>query len=142
MRTVRKAMAYITRGDELLIFRHAEFPEAGLQVPGGTIEPDEDPAVAVMREALEETGLEDLRMVRFLGEQVRDMRDIGRDELAHRYFYELAVETAQETWRWYEETPAEGGERIAYDLYWVPIAAVPPLITEHDFYVKELRRGT
>ena len=28
----RKVLAYVTRGDELLVFRHRDFPEAGLQV--------------------------------------------------------------------------------------------------------------
>ena len=33
----RKVLAYVTRGDELLVFRHRDFPEAGLQVPAGTM---------------------------------------------------------------------------------------------------------
>ena len=38
---VEKAFAYITRDDELLVFRHVDSPEAGIQVPAGTIEPGE-----------------------------------------------------------------------------------------------------
>ncbi len=34
--TLKKVFAYITRGDKLLVFRHADFPEAGIQVPAGT----------------------------------------------------------------------------------------------------------
>ncbi len=36
----RKVLAYITNGDNgdrLLVFRHPYSPEAGIQVPGGTV---------------------------------------------------------------------------------------------------------
>jgi 8-oxo-dGTP pyrophosphatase MutT (NUDIX family) len=57
----RKVLAYITKGQEpnleLLVFEHKDFPEAGLQVPGGTIEEDELVINALYREIFEETGL-------------------------------------------------------------------------------------
>ena len=56
-----KVYAYITRGDHLLVFRHVDFPEAGIQIPGGTLEDGEEPDEAVLREAFEETGLEELQ---------------------------------------------------------------------------------
>jgi 8-oxo-dGTP pyrophosphatase MutT (NUDIX family) len=40
-----------------LIFSHPDYPEAGLQVPAGTLEPGEHPEAGVLREAYEETGL-------------------------------------------------------------------------------------
>ena len=48
-----KVLAYITHGERLLIFSHPDCPEAGLQVPAGTLEPGEDPAEGAMREAWE-----------------------------------------------------------------------------------------
>jgi ADP-ribose pyrophosphatase YjhB (NUDIX family) len=54
---IRKVFAYITQGNRLLVFRHADFPEAGLQVPAGTVRLDERPEDAVLREAFEETGV-------------------------------------------------------------------------------------
>jgi hypothetical protein len=36
-----KVIAYITQGKRLLVFRHTQAPEAGIQVPGGTIEEPE-----------------------------------------------------------------------------------------------------
>ncbi|MYI86806.1 MAG: NUDIX domain-containing protein [Dehalococcoidia bacterium] len=42
---------------ELLVFEHAGIAEAGLQVPGGTVEGGETPLQAVSREVLEESGL-------------------------------------------------------------------------------------
>ncbi len=44
-------------GLELLVLEHAEQPEAGLQVPGGTVARAEPPLAAVAREVLEENGL-------------------------------------------------------------------------------------
>ena len=64
---VRKAFAYVTHNNRLLIFSHPLEPEAGLQVPAGTMNDGETPEHAVLREAAEETGLESLRIVRFLG---------------------------------------------------------------------------
>jgi len=63
--TVHKVTCFITRGDgnEVLVFRH---PLAGLQLPAGTVEPDEAVVDAALREAREETGLTHLTPVREL----------------------------------------------------------------------------
>jgi 8-oxo-dGTP pyrophosphatase MutT (NUDIX family) len=64
-----KALAYITRRDQtntyLLVFDHRDFPEAGTQVPAGTVETGESPETAVLREIKEESGL-DLQQVRLI----------------------------------------------------------------------------
>lgn len=86
----RKVFAYITHSNHLLVFSHPYAPEAGIQVPAGTVEPDERPEEAVLREAFEETGLTDLTLVGALGEQARDMADFGRDEIHHHYFYHVS----------------------------------------------------
>src|SRR5690348_7609122 len=83
----------------LLVFSHPDFPEAGIQVPAGTIEPGEGPEVAVLREAFEETGLSGLKLVAPLGEQLRDVTPFGKDELQHRYFFHLRCdESPPRTW--------------------------------------------
>jgi len=65
---LEKVTAFITRNhpnsSDLLLFRH---PTAGIQIPAGTVEPDETPEQAVFREAFEETGLDNLQIVRYLG---------------------------------------------------------------------------
>ena len=47
----QKVYAYITHANRLLVFRHVDEPDAGIQVPGGTMEEGEAPDEAVMREA-------------------------------------------------------------------------------------------
>jgi 8-oxo-dGTP diphosphatase len=74
----RKALAYITHGQRLLVFRHTNSPEVGIQAPAGTVNADESPDAAVMRKALEETGLTGLVLAARLDEQVRDMADSVR----------------------------------------------------------------
>lgn len=65
MRVVRKAFAYVTSGSRLLLFTRPLSPEAGIQVPAGSMRPGERPADAALREAIEETGLTSLRVERF-----------------------------------------------------------------------------
>jgi 8-oxo-dGTP pyrophosphatase MutT (NUDIX family) len=61
---LEKVTAFVTRGDgpahQLLVFRH---PTAGIQVPAGTVEPNESPEAAGLREVTEETGLTDVRLI-------------------------------------------------------------------------------
>jgi NADH pyrophosphatase NudC (nudix superfamily) len=56
-----KVLAYITRHQnglkQLLVFEHRDFPEAGVQVPPGTVEPGEPVESALFREVYEESGL-------------------------------------------------------------------------------------
>src|SRR5690349_132782 len=102
----QKAFAYITHRSRLLIFRHVDYPQAGLQVPAGSIEPDELPADAVLREAREESGLTNLRLGAFLGETEFDMSAVGRNSIHHRYFYHvICEEESPARWEYSESDP-------------------------------------
>ncbi len=128
-----KVFAYITHGHRLLVFRHPAIPEAGIQVPAGTIKVDEHPEAAVLREAFEETGIADLTLAGLLGEQTRDMADFGRDEIHHRRFYHLCCTgSPPETWRHEEPDPADGEPGpILFEFFWAPLPdGVPPLIAD------------
>ncbi len=129
-----KVFAYITHGHRLLVFRHPAVPEAGIQVPAGTIKVDEHPEAAVLREAFEETGIADLTLAGLLGEQTRDMADCGRDEIHHRRFYHLCCTgSPPETWRHEEPDPSDGEpDPILFEFFWAPLPdGVPPLIADH-----------
>ncbi|MBO0783208.1 MAG: NUDIX domain-containing protein [Ktedonobacteraceae bacterium] len=75
--TLEKVSAFITRegaaGKELLVFEHEGIPEAGVQVPAGTVEPGEAFEQAVLRETHEEAGLARTRIVADFGTLVIDL---------------------------------------------------------------------
>jgi 8-oxo-dGTP pyrophosphatase MutT (NUDIX family) len=138
---IHKAFAYITYQSKLLIFRHVGDPESGLQVPAGTIKPGEHPDMAALREAEEETGLQGLVLASYLGEQVRDMADYGKDEIHHRYFYHLlCAGLPLATWRHEEPDASEmQGDKPLFEFFWVALPdGVPQLIADHDILLSAL----
>jgi len=129
MDRMHKVYAYITDGNHLLVFDHLHFPEAGTQVPGGTLEPGEDPDAGVMREAREETGLDGLRMCARLGEVDRVFPELG--QVHHRHYYHLICDSVPpERWCHDEMNPSDGSlAPITFVLYWVLLPdGVPELI--------------
>jgi 8-oxo-dGTP pyrophosphatase MutT (NUDIX family) len=119
--TVKKVSALITRGHHLLVFRKPHHPGTGTQVPAGTVEHDESPEHAVIREAQEETGLTGLRLCGLLDHRMIDMRPYGCDELHDRWFFHLlAPAVAPQTWRHGESNPSAGTEQfVAFDFFWI-----------------------
>lgn len=118
-----KVYAYITHGDRLLVFSHLDFPEAGLQVPGGSMEKGEDPATAVMREAFEETGLHHLQIDRYLGEYDDVLPEFG--QIHRRRFYHLICcgDSPPERWEHAEMNPSDGSPApIRFEFFWIPVS--------------------
>ncbi len=138
-----KVLAYITTNNHhLLVFRHPYAPEAGVQVPAGTVEADEQPSEAVMREAFEETGLLHLQLHCLLGTQIRDMSDFKRDEVQQRSFYHLFYTgAAHTTWRHAELYSADKhpSKPHIFEFFWVQLPHnVPVLIADHGKMLPEL----
>ncbi|HVL07339.1 MAG TPA: GNAT family N-acetyltransferase [Acidimicrobiales bacterium] len=112
-----KVVAFITRpaptGAELLVFYH---PNAGVQVPAGTLEAAENPLDGARREAWEETGLDGLRLVTPLGQCTE-----GPAGERVRYFFHFVseVETAGD---WWVVTPDGGG--LCWHCRWAPLSDV------------------
>jgi ADP-ribose pyrophosphatase YjhB (NUDIX family) len=137
----RRAIAYITHGSRLLVFRQPDFPEAGSQVPGGSMNPDERPEDAVLREAFEETGLSGLTLRAFLGDVKHDYSPRGRCEIHHRYYFHLIVKGAvREAWQDTELDPSEGeNESVLFEFSWADLPdGVPPLIMYRDEMIPRL----
>jgi 8-oxo-dGTP pyrophosphatase MutT (NUDIX family) len=63
---IAKVVIYLVHRGHLLMFEHPDAPEAGLQVPAGTVQAGEELLVAAHRELLEETGIHAFS-VRLLG---------------------------------------------------------------------------
>lgn len=136
-----KVFAYITYEQRLLVFSHPYEPEAGIQVPAGTLEAGEDAATGVLREAVEETGLSNLVLVRKLGEQRWDARPWGRDEIHQRHFYHLrCVGTPPARWRHREIHLSDGpSEPIMFEFWWADLPhGLPALIADHAAFVPQL----
>jgi 8-oxo-dGTP diphosphatase len=118
--TAEKVIAYITCGDKLLVFSHPRYPEAGIQVPAGTVEEGESLEEAVLREAREETGLEGLRIQSYLGVREYDLSASDRSGVQRRHFFHLALcGEAPTRWRHYEKYPSDGStEPIEFEFFW------------------------
>ena len=139
----RKAFAYITSGRCVLLLAHPDHPDAGIQVPAGTVRAGEAVLDAAVREAREETGLTGLEVMGVLGEHTFDMRPFGRNEMHHRTFAHLVCrEATPESWEHWEGDP-EGrpGEKIRFQLYWVSLdEPLPELVAGHAAAIPALRR--
>ena len=86
----KKVYAYITREKEgvmqLLVFKHRDIHEAGIQVPGGTVDEGETLEAAILREVQEESGLRHLCIERFLADYIIHMKEKhseGGEEIAN-----------------------------------------------------------
>ncbi len=140
---IYKVFAYITNQNRLLIFRHTDFPEAGIQVPAGTVRINEELPAAVLREAREETGLQDLEIKTYLGEQIRNMEDVGKDEIHHRYFYHLLCASDPPAQWQHDETDASDGSSspIRFEFFWAAIPdQIPELIADHGIMLPILEK--
>ncbi len=122
-RLVRKVVGYVVRDRQLLVFTHNAFPieVTGVQVPAGTIEQGEAPEAAVVREVLEETGLE-AHITGALGVERYDVWP-SKSEVHERHFFQLAPldDRLPERWTAGEGGPSGGGEAQQWTCHWIPL---------------------
>ncbi|TDQ40709.1 NUDIX domain-containing protein [Aureibacillus halotolerans] len=71
---IEKVTAFITRSragvTELLLFEH---PHAGIQLPAGTVEVAESHRAAAVREAMEETGIQQYKGTKYIGKMESEL---------------------------------------------------------------------
>ena len=118
-----RVFTYITNCDHLLVFDHVDFPDAGTQIPGGTIEPGELPESAAIREAREETGIHELTVSSLIATERVNLKPFGKDEIINSWFYHIQYEgELGERWQHSELTPGDGSSRpILFELYWISL---------------------
>ena len=141
-REVAKAFAYVTHGHSILILKHPDHPEAGIQVPAGSIEHGESPRIGVLREAFEETGLANLRLVQFLGlVRVDRLPGYGVREFHNRWYFHLVCDgDPPDVWRHQEMTPSDGSPPVWFECSWVDLDRVF-LDWGHGAMLNRLRRS-
>jgi 8-oxo-dGTP pyrophosphatase MutT (NUDIX family) len=117
-----KALCYVVRDGWLLVFRHTDYSyeEVGIQVPAGSIQPQETPENAALREAREETGFTQFRIVRKLGEITYDISPY-RFEIHHRHVFQLEL-TEPTPERWASQELHDGEQAPTnFECFWIPL---------------------
>ena len=99
---------------EVLVFRH---PLAGVQLVKGSIEKNETPRAAALRELWEEAGIADARILRELG-----VWDTGFEGQVWALFL-VAPNQALRT-QWTHCTSDDGGQEFSF--FWHDLASPPP----------------
>jgi ADP-ribose pyrophosphatase YjhB (NUDIX family) len=119
---VRKAYAYITReadhSSAVLTFLHRDDPQAGIQVPRGTVASGEDPVATVVREVCEECGLCEAQLIGMLARAVETQPDDPARNW-ERSFFHLVAPNAPDEW---EHTVTGDGEDngLVFSFFWLP----------------------
>lgn len=113
----QKVWNYIVREDkgdiQLLVFDHMDV-DAGVQIPAGTVEPDEDILAASKRELMEEAGIRASGMKRIA---VIEANWNGQDVRAH-LFAAWALPGTEDEWTHRVTGSGEDGG-MRFRLYWL-----------------------
>ncbi len=131
---VWKVYGYITRfykeKPQVLVFQHS-VPEAGIQIPKGTVNPGEDPLHAVVREMVEETGLTSVYVEKLLAVDTGMNTDSKQQK---RYFYQLNTTELKDNWAHH---PIGGGEErgLTFHFFWISSEEEVRLIQGHGDYL-------
>lgn len=143
MNRPQKVVAYIVRDGCVAVIRHIDFPleQTGLQVPAGTIRRAELPEDAVLREAFEETGLENLRIVKYLGAGEYDMRPYA-DAMHVRHYFHIAADDADlpEKWEW-QESHDGVGKPTRFEVSWISLKHAHVLAGGQGAFIGRIAHG-
>lgn len=135
MVSIKKAYGYITRVKEgktqVLVFRHPVI-EAGIQIPKGTVKPNESPYNAVIREIKEETGMKNFEVENLIAEDYWESDD---GAIHNRFFYKINVSNSPDSWD-YEPTGGGDEKGLIFHYFWVSSKDEVDLIHGHGDYLK------
>ncbi|MFD1452841.1 MULTISPECIES: NUDIX hydrolase [Oceanobacillus] len=134
MNPIKKVYGYITRVKndkiQVLVFQHSN-PEAGIQIPKGTVEAKEEIDYAIIREVKEETGLQKFKVEGLITEDFWKNDD---GSIHHRFFYKITVLDAPDEW---EYQPTGGGEEsgLTFHYFWIFSQNETELVRGHGDYL-------
>lgn len=137
MSPIRKAFGYITREHngqrQVLVFTQRDLPDAGIQIPKGTVEDHETPEQAVMREMRKETGLTQRVLI---GEIASDHWRYAGHTYA-RHFFHLTCADTPDTWD--HEVTGQGEDNgMIFRYFWMRDTAMLPAAWGHGDYLERV----
>jgi 8-oxo-dGTP diphosphatase len=89
-----KAVCFVLRGPELLVFGHIPAEDSGVQLPAGGVEANETPQDAAIRELYEEAGLQLTAPLHLRSyEWQRQLPDRFIRQVCHAYVFTVSAET-------------------------------------------------
>jgi uncharacterized cupin superfamily protein/8-oxo-dGTP pyrophosphatase MutT (NUDIX family) len=137
MEKKEKVLAYIYRklNHELqvLVFDHPGVPEVNPQVPSGTLKDGEKPEEGVLREVLEETGLEFDAIDHYHGRFDFIAKDM--EEHHSRDVFSIMTDGLPDSWS-HTVQSQDGDNGEVFDFYWLPLEiAKSQLVAEQGNYL-------
>ena len=143
MKIKRKVLAYITRGQEpdleILVFEHKDHPNAGWQVPGGTIENDELVIDALYREIKEEAGIsrQELELKGEIFQTNYFSKHSG--SMHERSFFHLTY--TGELSEWEHSVEGSGEDKgLIFCHRFIPIKDLPELAANQDQAISSIKK--
>ncbi len=114
----------------MLVFRHAHHPEAGLQVPAGTVEEYEKDhlEVALEREIQEESGLTGLQLISQLATE-RVYSDYMQEWQERHFFHLEASDNLTEQWL-HIVSGSGDDEGLHFIFFWVSLVEAAEMLIE------------
>ena len=114
------------------MLKHLDFPDLGVQIPGGTVEKNEKPIDAAARESREESGLIELGAPQFLGVSVVQSQRTDETLLEAWYYRLKALGEVPDRWLHTEASGCDNNELIQFELFWLPVSRATEFLSETD----------
>jgi 8-oxo-dGTP pyrophosphatase MutT (NUDIX family) len=134
----KRVLTYVTRERdgvrELLVFDDPEHPHIGLQVPAGRADPGESEEECLLRELLEEAGIDQAQIVRKIG-----MPPLPAEYENHAYEVRIGGGPPADTWE--HVVLGDGDDAgLTFHYRWGPVRPDLELFGRRDPLLEELGR--
>ena len=116
-----------------MVFQHP-IQEAGIQIPKGTVNAEENTYNAVIREIKEETGLKNFKVDNLIAED-NWKNDDGA--IHNRFFYKINVSNAPDEWD-YQLTGGGDEAGLTFHYFWISSKDEIELIRGHGDYLNHV----